>query len=47
LIGCTFEGFPMVQRWIARMKKLSSWPRVNEVMYGFAATLKEIKFQTV
>jgi glutathione S-transferase len=47
LIGCTFEGFPMVQRWIARMKKLSSWPKVNEVMYGFAATLKEIKFQTV
>jgi glutathione S-transferase len=47
LIGCTFEAYPTVRRWIARMKNLASWPKVNEVMYGFAATLQKTKFQTV
>ena len=40
LIGCTFEGFPNVQRWLGNVKKLESWPKINEVMYGFAASMK-------
>lgn len=40
LIGCTYEGFPNVQRWLGNVKKLASWPAVNEVMYGFAASMK-------
>ncbi len=47
LIGCTFEDYPNVQRWLARMKTFPSWGKVNEVMYGFAASLREMKFQTV
>jgi glutathione S-transferase len=47
LIGCTFNGYPNVQRWLSRMKKLPSWPKVNEVMNGFAASLRDKKFQTV
>ena len=29
------------------MKKLASWPNVNEVMYGFAGSMRDKKFQTV
>jgi hypothetical protein len=29
-ISCTFESYPNVQRWLGRMKKLQSWPKVNE-----------------
>jgi glutathione S-transferase len=47
MIGCTFEGYPNVQRWLGRMKSLPSWPKVNEVMYGFAASLRQTRFQTV
>jgi glutathione S-transferase len=47
MIGCTFEGYPSVQRWLGRMKGLPSWPKVNEVLYGFAASLRDNKYQTV
>jgi glutathione S-transferase len=40
LIGCTFEGYPNVQRWLGNVKKLEHWPKINEVMYGFAASMK-------
>jgi glutathione S-transferase len=47
LIGCTFDGLPNVQRWIGNMKKLPSWAKVNEVMYGFAGSLKGQQFERV
>jgi len=47
LIGCGFDGYPNVQRWLARMKELPSWAKVNAVMYGFAGSLKGQRFQTV
>ena len=47
LIGCTFDGFPNVQRWIGAMKKLPSWGQVNEVLYGFAGSLKGQQFERV
>jgi len=47
MIGCTFEGYPDVKRWLGRMKSLPNWPKVNEVMYGFAASLQKTAFQTV
>jgi glutathione S-transferase len=47
LIGCTYNGWPNIQRWLGRMKKLQSWPKVNEAMYGFAGSLREKKFQSV
>ena len=47
LIHCSFESYPNVRRWVERMKQLGSWAKVNEVLYGFAASLREQKFQTV
>jgi glutathione S-transferase len=45
LVGCTFEKTPNVQRWLGNVKKLGSWAKVNEVMYGFAASLKGKQFE--
>ena len=47
LIGCTYEGYPNVQRWLANMKRLKSWGQVHEVMHGFAGTLKDRAFERV
>lgn len=47
LIGCTFEDYPNVRRWIANMKKLSSWDSVNAVMTGFAASNAGKQFEAV
>lgn len=47
LIGCQFNDFPNVKRWIGNMQKLKSWGPVNEVMYGFAGSLKGQQFETV
>ena len=44
IIRCDFSNYPNVQRWIANMKKLKSWPAVNEVFYGFAASVKDREF---
>jgi glutathione S-transferase len=47
IIGCTFDGYPNVQRWLGGMKKLKTWGRVNEVMYGFAGSMKDKEFARV
>ena len=47
LIGCQFNDYPNVKRWIGNMQKLKSWAKVNEVMYGFAGSLKGQQFETV
>ncbi len=47
LIGCTFDEFPNVARWVSKMKALPSWGRINEVMYGFAGSLKGQAFERV
>ena len=44
LIKCDFTPYPNVRRWIANMKKLSSWEKINEVFYGYAGSLKEQSF---
>ena len=47
LVGCTFEGYPNVQRWLGHVKRLPNWNSVNEVLYGFAASLKDKPFERV
>jgi glutathione S-transferase len=47
LIGCKFDNYPNVKRWIGSMSKLSAWGPINEVMYGFAGSLKGQQFETV
>jgi len=47
VIRCDFERYPNVNRWIGNLKRLKSWASVNEVMYGFASSLKDQPFQAV
>jgi glutathione S-transferase len=47
LIGCTYAGFPNVQRWLGNMKKLKSWESVHQAMHGFAGSLKDKEFERV
>jgi glutathione S-transferase len=44
LIKCDFTPYPNVQRWIANMKKLPNWEKINEVFYGFAGSVKDQSF---
>jgi len=36
-----------VKRWLDTMKKLPSWPKVNEVFNGLVASVKDQKFVTL
>jgi hypothetical protein len=36
-----------VKRWLDNVKKLPSWPKVNEAFNGLAASTKGQKFVTV
>lgn len=47
LTRCDFSGYPNVQRWLNTMKELKSWGPVNEVLYGFAASIKDQQFTTI
>lgn len=44
---CDFSKYPNVARWVETMKQLPSWNAVNEVLYGFAAQVKDQPFETV
>ena len=45
-IGCDYAAYPNIKRWMGSMKALKSWNRVNEVINGYAASLKG-PFETV
>lgn len=47
IIQCDFSPYPNVQRWIATMKKLPSWNKINDVFYSFAGSVKDQKFHTL
>ena len=47
LIRCNLSAYPNVERWMRNMKALKSWPKVNEVFYGFAGSLKDQKFVAI
>jgi glutathione S-transferase len=38
--GGDLGAYPNVKRWLGRMKELRSWRQVNEVIDGYAASLK-------
>jgi glutathione S-transferase len=44
IIRCDFKKYPNIQRWLNNMKKLKSWPKVNEIFYGFAESVKAQPF---
>jgi len=47
VIRCDFSGHPNIQRWLNNMKKLKSWPKVNEVFYGLVESVKGQKFNAL
>ena len=47
LIKCNFTPYPNVQRWIAKLKKLPNWDKINEVCYGFAGSVKDRTFNAL
>ena len=44
LIGCDFSPYPHIQRWLANMKRLQSWPGVNREFYDLRETIKGQRF---
>jgi glutathione S-transferase len=47
ILRCDFSHLPNVTRWIANMKKLPSWNKVNEAHYGFAGMVKDKPFKAI
>jgi glutathione S-transferase len=47
IIRCNFADYPNVERWLGNMKKLKSWPDINQALYGFATAVKDMPFVTV
>jgi len=47
LIGVDFAPYPNVQRWLAAMKKLPNWDKVNEAFNGLREAVKAQKFVTL
>jgi glutathione S-transferase len=47
LVGSDLSVYPNVQRWLARMKALPNWKKVNEVIDGFGASLDRKTLQPV
>ena len=40
VIGSDLRAYPNVKHWLGRMKALPNWPRVYQVIEGYAASLK-------
>ncbi len=47
VIGVDFSPYPNVQKWLARMKKLPNWDKVNEAFNGLVQSVKGKKFVTL
>jgi glutathione S-transferase len=47
VIRVDFSKYPNIQRWLANMKKLPSWPKVNEVFYGLVEAVKAQPFHAI
>ncbi len=44
IVRCDFSPYPNVQRWLDNMRRLKSWPKVNEVFDGYKASVKDQAF---
>jgi glutathione S-transferase len=47
LIRCDFAPYPNVRRWLDAMKHRPSWPKVYEVIEGFAQSMKGQSFVAI
>jgi len=46
IVRVDFSAYPNVARWLGNMKQLNSWPQINEILYGFAESVKDQPFDT-
>jgi glutathione S-transferase len=47
VVRCEFSHYPNVSRWLGNMRKLASWNKVNEAMYGFRKMLEDKPFTAI
>jgi glutathione S-transferase len=47
VLRCDYAEYPNIRRWLGNMKALKSWSKVNETINGFAASMKDVRFETV
>jgi glutathione S-transferase len=47
VIRCDLSAYPNVKRWLDNMKKLPSWPKVNEAFYGLIEAVKAQPFHAI
>ena len=47
VIRCDFSASRTIARWLASMKRLPSWPKINEALYGYAEAVKDQKFEAL
>ena len=47
VVGCDFAGYPNIKRWLDNVKRLPSWPKVNEVLYGLVESVNGQSFVRV
>ena len=47
IIGVDFSAYPNVKRWLDNMKKLRTWPKVNEAFTGLVESVKGKEFVTL
>lgn len=47
VVRCDFSRYPNVARWLANVKKLKTWPQVNEAFYGLVEQVKEQPFEAI
>ena len=47
VIGVDFSPYPNVQRWLAAMKKLPNWNKINEAFEALREAVKAQKFVTL
>lgn len=46
-LRCNYAEYPNIKRWLGNMKALKSWNKVNEAIDGFAASMKDVPFETL
>jgi glutathione S-transferase len=47
VIRCDLSAYPNVKRWLDNVKKLPSWPKVNEAFYQFVDAVKGQPFHAI
>jgi glutathione S-transferase len=47
VIRCDFSAYPNVSRWLDNMRKLPSWPKVNEAFHELVASVRSQPFQAI